>query len=255
MNRRLIHLLLLSAVLASAGDLVCSGWKPGTGAVFAGGSDDGSDHSDHDSGGSSGDDHDSDRDGNDDQSDQNDSSGNDGGSDDGGSDDGGSDDGGSDDGGSDDGGSDDGGSDDGGSDGSDASRGGSGGDAVTLNLNGADGIRLFFNNGSMERILAGTYQRIDRRGRILESRPATRTERNRLRAISSNVRAAASDGVTSVVTVNASRQRVEIVDVAGWREMLDKDRYVLTDPNGNVVTRRKASKKDVARVLKMLGRN
>ncbi|MDP2739824.1 MAG: hypothetical protein Q8O82_14265 [Pseudorhodobacter sp.] len=148
-----------------------------------------------------------------------------------------------------------GGSDDGG----DSNVGAAGGRTSTADhdagrLFGADGIRLIYVNGTSERIVQGNYERVDGRGRVLERRSATSADRGRLGGLRDRISpAAVQAGVQSVITISASRQSVKIVDSAGWTELLQSNRYVLTDPNGNVVTKRAATAKDIARLSAALG--
>lgn len=121
-------------------------------------------------------------------------------------------------------------------------------------LFGAEGIRLIYVNGTSERIVQGNYERVDGRGRVLERRSATSADRGRLGGLRDHISpAAVQAGVQSVITISASRQSVKIVDSAGWTELLQRNRYVLTDPNGNVVTKRAATAKDIARLSAALG--
>ena len=258
MKRRLFNLIFLSVLLGSGivalampvGDLTGAAWADdGEGGDGRGDGGDGNDHGGNDGGGNDGG--------------GNDGGGNDGGGDDHGGDDGG-DNGGGDNGGGDNGGGDNGGGDgdNGGEDGGDdggSDNGAAGGRASPADrdagrLFGADGIRLIYANGSSERIVQGAYERVDGRGRVIERRSATSGDRNRLGGLRDRISpAAVQAGVQSVITISASRQSVKIVDSAGWTELLQSNRYVLTDPNGNIVTKRAATAKDIARLGAALG--
>ena len=113
---------------------------------------------------------------------------------------------------------------------------------------------MVFANGARELLIKGQYERRDRRGAVIEQRPATNADKRRLSALGDklNSSAAAKAGVQSVIVVKAA-QTVQIVDVGGWTEKIEKGRYLLTDPKGNVVTKRRATNKDVARIRAAMG--
>ncbi|NCM97337.1 MAG: hypothetical protein GW948_08590, partial [Rhodobacterales bacterium] len=118
----------------------------------------------------------------------------------------------------------------------------------------ADGINLIYTNGATERIAQGTYERLDGHGRVIERRSATSADRSRLGGLRDGISSVARrSGVESVITISAARKSIKIVDSAGWTELLQNNRYVLTDPNGNVVTKRAATAKDIARISAELG--
>lgn len=246
MNRRILFQMMLALLIAGGTPLLTGVLGSEFGAALA---DSGSDDGGSDDGGS--DDGGSDDGGSDDS-----------GSDDSGSDDDGSDDGGSDDSGSDDGGSDDSGSDDGGSSNSGSSNSGSGssnsssnsGNTGTRRTFGDDTIRLNYANGAVERIIADQYEHIDAQGRVLERRRARTTDRNRLSKMRDQITTGgAKAGVQSAIVVNSRSDAMQITDIAGWSEVVVNGRYSLTDPNGNVVAKRRATSKDIARIRGVLG--
>jgi len=245
MKRRLFNLIFLS-VLLGTGLVPLAITVDGTnGIAWADGGRDRGDSGDH------GDSHDSE--------DHGDNGGDDnGGGDNGGGDNGGGDNGGGDNGGGDNGGGDNGGSDNGGDDNGDNSSSDGGGFSAEDHNSGrlfqADGINLIYTNGTSERIAQGTYERLDRHGRVIERRTATSADRNRLGGLRDGISPVARrSGVESVITVSAKRKSIKIVDSAGWTELLENNRYVLTDPNGNVVTQRAATARDIARISATLG--
>lgn len=117
-------------------------------------------------------------------------------------------------------------------------RGGSDGKAGSGGL-AAEGLRRIYDDGRVERISAGLYERLDARGRVTERRTATTADRRRL------ADPKAAKGITSVIDIG--QNRVTITDRAGWRETLDGRTYQLTDPRGNLVTRRPATADDLGR--------
>ena len=254
MSRRLALMIFL-ALLGASGlpQGLVLGAEDGFGAAFARGGEDSDDDKDDDSDDDRDDDSDDDRD---------DDSGSGGGSDDDSDDDsGGGDDSGGDDsdddggatGGGSTGGSTGGGSAVGGSSGGKASGGSSNADRdIARDLFTRDTLSLIYNDGTSERISKGRYERLDRRGRVIERRNATSDDRARLGRMDRSARKA---GAQTVVSVNTAQRKIQIIDVAGWRETLEGSRYQLTDPNGNVVTRRTATAKDIARLRQTLGQH
>ncbi|MDW4550777.1 hypothetical protein R5H32_15560 [Defluviimonas sp. D31] len=118
---------------------------------------------------------------------------------------------------------------------------------------GGDGIHIQFDDGRIERIRNGRFERLDARGRLLDSHAARRSELRRLRALGAEVKSRGRKGrVQNVVEVNETRGAIEITDFRGWRESLSKGSYVLKDPNGRTVARRPVTAKDVARIRAML---
>ena len=102
--------------------------------------------------------------------------------------------------------------------------------------------------------MQGQYERLDARGRVVERRRAATSDRNRLSKLRNQITTgAAKAGVQSAIVVNGKRGAVQITDTAGWSEVIDGDRYSLTDPNGNVVTKRRATAKDIARIRASVG--
>lgn len=232
MTRRLILFLLLLLPPLGAAEMLLSTVSQVGAAMAKGGDDGGDDDSDSDSDDDEEDDDDSD-DGSDDEDD-------DQGDDSGGDDDGNDDDGGGDDGGDDnDGGS---GSDDDGRDNSDRDTSGRGGHSSDLGLR--SGLRRIYVDGQQERITGGQYERLDRRGRVIERRPASNGDRRRLQNL---------DGQGLEVIVDVTPSRIIVTDRAGWREEVQGARYRLTDPRGNVVTRRAVTERDLARLRTLLG--
>jgi len=51
------------------------------------------------------------------------------------------------------------------------------------------------------------------------------------------------------VVVDDREGLVQLIDSEGWTETIRRRTYVLTDPNGNTVTRRRATAADRARML------
>ncbi|MCU9848857.1 hypothetical protein OEZ60_12670 [Defluviimonas sp. WL0024] len=118
---------------------------------------------------------------------------------------------------------------------------------------GGDGIHIQFDDGRIERIRNGRFERLDARGRLLDSHAARRSELRRLKALGAEVKSRGRKGrVQNVVEVNETRGAIEITDFRGWRESLSKGSYVLKDPNGRTVARRPVTAKDVARIRAML---
>lgn len=114
---------------------------------------------------------------------------------------------------------------------------------------GGDGLHIQFADGHIERIRNGRFERLDRRGRIVESHPASRSDLSRLRRL----RTAAEGGgsqreVRAVVEVDEQRGHIEITDYRGWREIVSGSTYELKDPNGHTVTRRALTAKDILRI-------
>ena len=261
-RRHLLALVLTSAAMVLSIDLVL----PGQGMVWADKGSGGSGSDDGDSGGGGS--------GSDDSGGDNSGSGRSG-SDDSGNDDSGSDDSGNDNSGSDDSGSDDSGSDDSGSgsgssgsgssgsgnsgSGSDTSGSGSGAkgarqpDAAGGSGRGDDGeggfYQIQFLDGHFEQIQNGTFLRTNQSGRTVEQRPASRRDLARL----NGYRNGPAGTVQSVIVLAPSRNEAEVRDDAGWIEIVQKGTYRLTDPNGNLVTRRKATGDDLARIRAMAG--
>ncbi len=201
-----------------------------------------------------------------------DSDDDDSGSDDSGSDDAGDDD--SDDDSDDNSGSDDSGGDDadddssssdrdddgsGSDDGSDKNAGPSPNNGVATSSSGQDGsvqvalgtdrIRVFYKDGSSETLVGNAVERRDPSGRLKDRRTLSAKDRSRLRNAEQDILAPArrADAVAVVVVSNGGKA-VRLTDTRGWAESIKGSNYLLVDPNGNVVTRRKARRKDVARL-------
>ena len=65
---------------------------------------------------------------------------------------------------------------------------------------------------------------------------------------------AAPDGpVIGVAIVDEGGASVRMIDSSGWREAITGSTYVLTDPNGNTVTKRRATTRDQGRIRALLG--
>lgn len=217
MTRRLILFLLLLLPPFGAAEMLLSTVSQVGAAMAKGGDDGGDDDSDSDSDDDEEDDDDSDDGSDDEDDDQGDDSGgddNDGGS----------------------------GSDDDGRDNSDRDTSDRGGHSSDLGLR--SGLRRIYVDGQQERITGGQYERLDRRGRVIERRPASNGDRRRLQNL---------DGQGLEVIVDVTPSRIIVTDRAGWREEVQGARYRLTDPRGNVVTRRAVTERDLARLRTLLG--
>jgi hypothetical protein len=270
MPRRAVLVLGFVVLILLGQPLLLSIWHDQGGMAFAKGGEDNDDNDDDRGDDDSGDDNSgSGGSDDDDDDDDDDNSGSGGGGSGGGGDDNddGSDDDGSDDGqggsGNGNGGSDDGNSGSGGKSGS-GSAGSSGGksqnqatqrnDGNRALVFGEDIIRLDYTNGTAERILKGRYERLDRNGRVVERRRATPADQARLRALRETIaNAGTQEGLKLAVVVNNRQEAVQITDSSGWSEVILQGGYSLTDPNGNVVTRRKATADDIARLRGAVG--
>lgn len=112
------------------------------------------------------------------------------------------------------------------------------------NLQWQPGLWRLYADGSRERLANGRYERQDHTGRVIAQRRATAADRAGFTRIGrgENLEAVAElrgDGLT-------------ITDRAGWQEELRGGTYRLTDPRGNLVTRRAATPDDIARILQSL---
>lgn len=87
----------------------------------------------------------------------------------------------------------------------------------------------------------GQY-RITRKGRV---EAVTQGQFNRL------MQGGTQDSWSQLVQIGPGR--VTVTDSAGWREEFRSERYRLFDPRGNLVTRRALTRKDTARLRKLLG--
>lgn len=173
--------------------------------------------------------------------------------DDDGGDDGGS---GDDSGGGDSGGDDGGGGTGGGTGGGGSSGGGTSAKGDTGARNGGKGwqpevdpdtVVIRYADGTVERLKAGRYQRRDGTGRLVESRPASRSDRARMVGVRPN-------GTSElVIRIDSRKNEVETVDRRGWRELIAHGTYLLTDPNGNVVKRRAVRQGDLGRIRDLAG--
>lgn len=136
-----------------------------------------------------------------------------------------------------------------GSSGTGSSRSGSGGGT----LFGGDGIHVQFSDGHTERIRGSRFESLDRRGRVVESRAARRSDLNRLRALGST--SGRRDGrreVQNVAQVDEAQGAIDITDFRGWREIVSRGSYVLKDPRGRTVARRPVTSEDIRRIRTML---
>lgn len=217
MTRRLILFLLLLLPPLGAVEVMLAGYTQLGAALAKGGDDGGDDDSDDDE-----DDDDGDGDDRDDDDDDED------GSDDHGSDDNGPDD--------------DSGSNDGSGGNGSSDRSGRSDSASDLGLR--SGLRRIYVDGQQERITGRHYERLDPRGQVIERRVAQSGDRRRLASL---------DGQGLEVIVDVAPGRITVTDRAGWREELRGTRYRLTDPRGNVVTRRAVTDRDLARLRALLG--
>ncbi|MDT8856225.1 hypothetical protein RNZ50_14585 [Paracoccaceae bacterium Fryx2] len=119
---------------------------------------------------------------------------------------------------------------------------------------GGDGIHLFHADGSAESLRGGIYERRDARGRVRDRRPGTQADLGRLSAYRDLIRDPARRGdAIGVAVVSGGQGRVQIIDSSGWTETLSGGTYQLADPNGNRVTRRSATPRDLARIRAALG--
>ncbi|TKA95506.1 hypothetical protein FAZ78_16505 [Cereibacter changlensis] len=116
---------------------------------------------------------------------------------------------------------------------------------------GDPGVHVFLSDGGQEVLRDGSYLRLDRAGQVTERRAATPRDRRRLTTLSRSFRAEGQRPETGLAMVD--QRRVELRDAQGWVEILDAERYELIDPNGNIVTRRRATARDLARVRQQLG--
>jgi hypothetical protein len=119
---------------------------------------------------------------------------------------------------------------------------------------GDDVLRLTYANGTSERLFKGRYERLDRNGRVVERRRASAADQSRLRGLRDDVaKSGAESGVKLAIVVNSRQNAVQVTDSSGWSEVVIDGKYSLTDPNGNVVTRRNATAKDIARLKSAAG--
>ncbi len=263
MSRRPLFLFGLILLILLGQPLLFDWLHHGNGAAFAkggGDSDDNDDDSDDGDGdGGSGSDSDDDDDdnsgsgsGDDDDDDDGGNSGSGGSGDDGG--DGDNSGSGS--------GDDDGDDDNSGSNGNSGSSSGSGSGGKAGAGGGNDGgrvfgddvLRLTYTDGTSERLSKGRYERLDRNGRVVERRRASASDQSRLRSLRETVaQNGTASGLKFVVVVNSRQNAIQVTDNAGWSEVVQQGRYTLTDPNGNVVTRRTATDDDIGRLRNAVG--
>ncbi len=257
MSRRPLFLFGLILLILLGQPLLFDWLHHGNGAAFAkggGDSDDNDDDSDDGDGGSGSDSDDDDDDnggsgsGDDDDDDDGGNSGSGGSGDDDSSGSGSGDDDGDD--------------DNSGSNGNSGSSSGSGSGGKAGAGGGNDGgrvfgddvLRLTYTDGTSERLSKGRYERLDRNGRVVERRRASASDQSRLRSLRETVaQNGTASGLKFVVVVNSRQNAIQVTDNAGWSEVVQQGRYTLTDPNGNVVTRRTATDDDIGRLRNAVG--
>jgi hypothetical protein len=263
LRRSLLMLMMAGLFLTAPGLLAGSGWQDWDAAQAKGGKG---------GGGNDDDDRDDDRDdddddnsghgggGDDDDDDDDDNSGHGGGGGKGDDDDDDDDDNGGRPGGGGNGGGSGGGSGNGsGSNGGAKGQGGSSDAPSTSADSGTlfrqDVIRIGYQDGSSERIVGNRYEKLDGKGRKLESRTVKSADRKRLDGLRKALDAGQGRklGLEGAAIINAGQKALQSTDIAGWTEYVLDGRYVLTDPQGNVVTRRKAQAKDIRRLKQALG--
>ena len=106
----------------------------------------------------------------------------------------------------------------------------------------------------MEQVHNGTFLRTNPGGRLVEQRRALRGDVSRLTAYRS-VPAAGRADLESLIVLSASQNAAQMIDRGGWTELINGGIYQLTDPNGNLVTRRAATADDMQRIFAMAGLN
>jgi hypothetical protein len=133
---------------------------------------------------------------------------------------------------------------------------GKGGDREALRIGpaevrklGQDGIRIRLPDGGQEQVVGNRYRRLDRNGRVIEQRSARQADVDRLTGL-----ARRSGATRGVVIVNSANGTVRVTDREGWTETIRNNRYSLTDPRGNLVTRRAVWAKDLERLRAAIGR-
>lgn len=176
-----------------------------------------------------------------------------------GGDDHGGDDHGGDDNGGDDNGGDDNGSDDNGGRGrgSDDPGGGHGrsrnepGGAERSGPARIDTVSVSYRDGRREQVVQGRFMVVDRSGRVVVDRAATRADLSRLAGtrLGSRHNGAVSE---QMVRMNSRTGAAEILDRRGWREVMDGRLYWMTDPKGRVVRSRSQHPADIDRVRGLL---
>jgi hypothetical protein len=110
-----------------------------------------------------------------------------------------------------------------------------------------DTVVIRYADGSTERLKGGRYQRTDGTGRLVDNRPATRSDRARMVGLRPDGRR------ELVIRIDSRKDEVETVDRRGWRELIAHGTYLLTDPNGNVVKRRAVRQSDFGRIRQLAG--
>lgn len=122
-----------------------------------------------------------------------------------------------------------------------------------LRLLGGGGIHVQYADGHIERIRNGNFEATDPRGVPVERRRATREDQRRLerleRRVTTDGRAA---GIMFVAAIDERAGAAEVTDFRGWREVLSRGRYLLSDPSGRTVTKRGLTAEDVARLRSIL---
>ena len=111
-----------------------------------------------------------------------------------------------------------------------------------------------FRDGHIEQISSGTFLRTSASGAIVEQRRALRSDVSRLTAYRA-VSAASIQEVEGLILLSTSQNAAQVIDRSGWTEMVSGGVYQLSDPNGNLVTRRAATGDDMLRITVMAGQN
>lgn len=120
-------------------------------------------------------------------------------------------------------------------------------------LFGDDGIVVTFDDGHSEMLRNKRFMRFDRGGQLIVDRRASGTDRDRLRAIETAVRNRQDQDVTTLIVIDAGLSEIRIMDARGWVEVLSRDHYRLSDPDGNTVADRRPRSRDMARIRGMIG--
>ena len=111
-----------------------------------------------------------------------------------------------------------------------------------------------FRDGHTEQIRGGTFLRTNDSGKVVEQRRALRSDVTRLTAFRA-VSASSIREIESLILLSAAQNSAQVIDRSGWTEMVSGGIYQLSDPNGNLVTRRAATGDDMLRISVMAGQN
>ena len=111
-----------------------------------------------------------------------------------------------------------------------------------------------FRDGHVEQVRNGTFLRTNPGGRLVEKRRALRGDVSRLTAYRT-VSVAERADLDSLIVLSASQNAAQMIVRGGWTELINGGIYQLTDPNGNLVTRRAATADDMERISAMAGLN